>query len=74
VQRLLDRWGTAPERAGERVILTPACGLAGSPPDWTRLVLRALAEAGRLLRDDGSTQSAGDRAGERAADDAGGRT
>lgn len=74
VQRLLDRWGTSPERAGERVILTPTCGLAGSPPDWSRMVMRALAEAGRLLRDDGADQSAGQRAGDRAGGEAGGRT
>jgi len=61
VQRLLDRWGLAPERVGERVILTPTCGLAGSPPDWSRMVLRALAEAGRLLRDDSSDD--GERTG-----------
>ena len=53
VATYLGRWGLGAEQVGGRVVLTPTCGLAGAPPQWTRVAFRALLEAGRLLRDEG---------------------
>lgn len=55
----LDRWGLAADSVAEQIVLTATCGLAGAPPQWARLAFRALAEAGRLLRDDGETPGEG---------------
>ena len=40
VLRLLDRLGFDPESAGEHLVITPACGLAGATPRWTRRALQ----------------------------------
>jgi hypothetical protein len=46
VLRLLDMLGLEPS---ERLVITPACGLAGASPDWAREALRlASAVAGNL--------------------------
>lgn len=46
VERLLDMLGLEPT---DRLVLTPACGLAGADPAWTRTALRLCAEAARQL-------------------------
>ena len=46
VERLLDMLGLEPT---DRLGLTPACGLAGADPEWTRTALRLCAEAARRL-------------------------
>jgi methionine synthase II (cobalamin-independent) len=46
VERLLDMLGLEPT---ERLVLTPACGLAGADPAWARTALRLCAEAARQL-------------------------
>ncbi len=49
VLRLLDMLGLDPEQVGDRLVLTPACGLAGASPDWARRSLTLLREsAGHL--------------------------
>lgn len=40
VQRFLDRLGLDPESAGEHLVITPACGLAGASLTWTRRALQ----------------------------------
>lgn len=54
VARQLSRWGFDSSVVGGRIVLTPTCGLAGASPQWARTAYAALAEAGRLLRDEGS--------------------
>jgi methionine synthase II (cobalamin-independent) len=39
VLRWLDMLGLDPAEVGERVVLTPTCGLAGASPDWVRRAL-----------------------------------
>jgi methionine synthase II (cobalamin-independent) len=39
VLRWLEMLGLDPAEVGERLVLTPACGLAGATPDWTRRAL-----------------------------------
>ncbi|QIK67063.1 methionine synthase [Nocardioides sp. HDW12B] len=46
VERLLDMLGLEPT---DRLVLTPACGLAGADPRWARTALRLCAEAARQL-------------------------
>ena len=46
VERLLDMLGLEPT---DRLVLTPACGLAGADPAWARTALRLCAEAARQL-------------------------
>ncbi len=46
VLRLLDMLGLAPH---ERLVVTPACGLAGADPAWARRALRLAATSGRSL-------------------------
>lgn len=46
VERLLDMLGLEPT---DRLVLTPACGLAGADPAWARSALRLCAEAARQL-------------------------
>jgi methionine synthase II (cobalamin-independent) len=36
VLRWLDMLGLDPDQVGERLVLSPACGLAGATPDWPR--------------------------------------
>jgi methionine synthase II (cobalamin-independent) len=42
VLRWLDMLGLDPPAVGDRLVLTPACGLAGASPDWTRAALELL--------------------------------
>ena len=42
VLRWLDMLGLDPEAVGDRLVLTPACGLAGATPAWTRTALTLL--------------------------------
>jgi methionine synthase II (cobalamin-independent) len=39
VLRLLDMLGLDPATAGEHLVVTPSCGLAGASPAWTRRAL-----------------------------------
>ena len=49
VLRWLDMLGLDPAEVGERLVISPACGLAGATPTWVRAALRALsAAAGNL--------------------------
>ncbi len=41
--------GIPPEELADRVVLTPACGLAGASPTYARAVLSRLREIGRVL-------------------------
>ena len=50
--RLRTFWrqlGFAPRRLPEQVVVTPACGLAGATPDYSRAALKACFDAGRRL-------------------------
>lgn len=47
VERFLDMTGLD---LTERLVVTPACGLAGASPAWARTALRLVAEAARELR------------------------
>src|SRR5680860_333522 len=38
--RFLDMLGLDPESAGEHLVITPACGLAGASASWTRRALQ----------------------------------
>jgi methionine synthase II (cobalamin-independent) len=48
-QRLLEDLGVDPESAGERVVVTPACGLASTTPAWARRALALSAQTARHL-------------------------
>jgi methionine synthase II (cobalamin-independent) len=52
VRQLWDRLGFARSRLAEQVVVTPACGLAGAPPEYARAVLAACRDAGRRLHED----------------------
>jgi hypothetical protein len=52
VRRLWRRLGFAPELLPRSVVVTPACGLAGTSPAFAREALRRCREAGRALGDD----------------------
>jgi len=39
VLRWLDMLGLDPAEVGERLVITPSCGLAGASPDWARRAL-----------------------------------
>jgi methionine synthase II (cobalamin-independent) len=52
VQNVLDRWGFDVSAVGERISLTPTCGLAHASPAWTRTAYAALEDAGRVLREE----------------------
>lgn len=45
VRRWLDQLGLDPESVGDRLVLSPACGLAGASAAYARQVLRTLREA-----------------------------
>ena len=47
--RWLDMLGLDPDEVGDRLVLTPACGLAGATPSWARTALRLLATSARNL-------------------------
>ena len=49
VVRWLDMLGLDPEVVGERLVLTPACGLAGASPTWAKQSLTLLATAASHL-------------------------
>ncbi|WP_310962732.1 uroporphyrinogen decarboxylase/cobalamine-independent methonine synthase family protein [Nocardioides terrisoli] len=49
VLRLLDMLGFDPDAVAGRLVLTPACGLAGASPSYARDALRLLREAARLF-------------------------
>jgi methionine synthase II (cobalamin-independent) len=49
VRRLVARLGFEPDRAGDLVVLTPSCGLAGATPRWAREALRTVRAAARQL-------------------------
>jgi methionine synthase II (cobalamin-independent) len=48
-RRLLDMLGYDPEEVADRIVLTPACGLAGATPGHALATLRALREAAHEL-------------------------
>jgi methionine synthase II (cobalamin-independent) len=48
-RRLLDMLGFDPEEVAGRVVLTPACGLAGATPDHARQALTSVREAAAEL-------------------------
>jgi hypothetical protein len=37
--------GLDPDQLGDRLVLTPACGLAGATPDWARTALELVHKA-----------------------------
>ena len=49
VRELWSRLGFPPRRLPEQVVVTPACGLAGAPEQYSRAVLKACRDAGRRL-------------------------
>jgi methionine synthase II (cobalamin-independent) len=49
---LWRRLGFAPEELAGKVVLTPACGLAGASPGYAKTALAACREAARVLQDD----------------------
>jgi methionine synthase II (cobalamin-independent) len=49
VRRLLDMLGFDAEEVADRLVLTPACGLAGASPSYARGALRAVREAAAEL-------------------------
>ncbi|MEV0624410.1 methionine synthase [Nonomuraea wenchangensis] len=49
---LWRRLGFAPDELAGRVVLTPACGLAGASPAYARAALAACRKAARVLKDD----------------------
>jgi methionine synthase II (cobalamin-independent) len=52
VRRLWGRLGFAAELLPAAVVLTPACGLAGTSPAYARAALRRVREAARAITDD----------------------
>ncbi len=49
VQRLLDMLGLDQEVVGERLVITPTCGLAGATPAWAADAVRLSARVARNL-------------------------
>ncbi|WP_037304766.1 methionine synthase [Amycolatopsis orientalis] len=49
VFKLFDRLGFSREILAERVVPTPACGLAGATPEWMRRALTLSREAGKAF-------------------------
>ncbi|OKI89307.1 methionine synthase [Micromonospora sp. CB01531] len=52
VRRVWDQLGFPRRRLAEQVVVTPACGLAGATPGYTRAVLAACRDAGRRLAEE----------------------
>jgi hypothetical protein len=50
VLRLLETLGFEPESAGDRLAVTPVCGLAGAPPAWARRAMALSREVAANLR------------------------
>ena len=48
---LWNKLGFAPSLLADSIVVTPACGLAGSTPDAAQRILRELRETGARLRD-----------------------
>lgn len=51
VQAFWHRLGFAAAEAGERIVVTPACGLAGASPNWARRALELVRRAATNLVD-----------------------
>ncbi|MFT3871176.1 MAG: methionine synthase [Nocardioides sp.] len=49
VERWLGMLGLDPDTVGDRLVVTPACGLAGASPVWVREALARVARAAREL-------------------------
>ncbi len=49
VQRWLDMLGLDQEAVGERLVVTPSCGLAGATPEWAARAVRLSATVARNL-------------------------
>jgi methionine synthase II (cobalamin-independent) len=49
VREIWRRLGFAPERLGETVVVTPACGLAGASLGWARTAMRLCRQAAQAL-------------------------
>ena len=49
VQRWLDMLGLDPEVVGERIVITPTCGLAGAGQEWATQAVRLSATVARNL-------------------------
>jgi hypothetical protein len=49
VLRWLEMLGLDPGQVGDRVVLTPACGLAGASPAWAQRSLTLLRQAAAHL-------------------------
>jgi methionine synthase II (cobalamin-independent) len=45
----LDQLGLDPEAVSSRLLVTPACGLAGASPDWARRALALSREVAKNL-------------------------
>jgi methionine synthase II (cobalamin-independent) len=52
VAGLWRRLGLPPQWCAERVVLTPACGLAGASPEYARTALARCRDAARALREE----------------------
>ena len=50
--RLVDRLGFPRRALAERIVVTPACGLGGTPLSWARRVLTLATEAAHALADE----------------------
>lgn len=50
VLRWLDMLGLDPAEVGERIVVTPSCGLAGASPAWARTALGLLTRTAANLR------------------------
>ncbi len=50
VQHFFARLGYDADSLGERLVVTPACGLAGASPTWARDALRLVSEVSAALR------------------------
>jgi Cobalamin-independent synthase, Catalytic domain len=49
VLRTLDLLGLDPDAVGDRLVLTPSCGLAGASPDWARRATALCRDVARNL-------------------------
>jgi hypothetical protein len=45
----LDMLGLDPDAVGQRLLVTPACGLAGASPGWARRALTLCREVAQNL-------------------------
>jgi len=52
VRQLWRQLGFPLSTLADQVVVTPACGLAGTPPDYARKALTACREAGRRLSEE----------------------